>query len=103
MRPFAGHWHPVWSKKKDCRARLIWYLNILDKVPIFPFCAYQVKERALCIRLRLLKMAVNEVLCKRTPYFPSFLSKATSNHRTVGGYMSFTWLTFRHEAYMSGY
>ena len=39
MRPFAGHWHPVWSKKKDCRIKLIWYLYILDKVPIFPFCA----------------------------------------------------------------
>ena len=22
---FAGHWHPVWSKKKDCRIKLIWY------------------------------------------------------------------------------
>ena len=34
MLPFAGHWHPVWSKKKDFRIKLIWYLNILDKVPI---------------------------------------------------------------------
>ena len=32
MRPFAGNWHPVWSKKKDCRFKLIWYLYILDKV-----------------------------------------------------------------------
>ena len=23
MLPFAGHWHPVWSKKQDCRIKLI--------------------------------------------------------------------------------
>ena len=33
MLPLAGQWYPVWSKKKDCRIELIWYLNIQDKVP----------------------------------------------------------------------
>ena len=23
MQPFARHWHPVWSKKQDCRIKLI--------------------------------------------------------------------------------
>ena len=64
LLPLAGQWYPVWSKKKHCRFKLIWYLKILDKFPIFPFCAFQVEERALFIPFRLLKMAVNEVLCK---------------------------------------
>ena len=42
MLPFAGHWHPVWSKKQDCRIKLIWYLNTIDKVPIYPHGAHQV-------------------------------------------------------------
>ena len=66
----------------------------------------EVAERLQCMSdlgLRLLKMVVDEVLCKRTPYFRSFLTKATSNHRTVGGYMSFIWLSCRHVGYMSGY
>ena len=52
----------------------------------------------LCIPIGLLKMAVKEVLCKRTLYFQSFLTKANCNHRKVGGYMSFIRLSFRHEA-----
>ena len=39
MQTLAGQWHSVWPKKKDCR---IQFINILDKVPIFPYCAYQV-------------------------------------------------------------
>ena len=27
MLPLARHWHPVWSKKQDCRIKLIWYLK----------------------------------------------------------------------------
>ena len=23
MLPFAGHWYPVWSKKQDCRIKLL--------------------------------------------------------------------------------
>ena len=42
MLPLAGHWHPAWSKKQNCRIKLIWYLNTIDKVQIFPYCAYQV-------------------------------------------------------------
>ena len=85
MLPLAGHWQPVWSKKQDCRIKLIWYLNTIDKVPMFPYCAYQVYEHAVCIPLGLLKKVVNEVLCKGTPYLRSFLSNATSNQRTVYG------------------
>ena len=97
MLPLVAHWQTVWSKKQDCRIKLIWYLNTIDnntidKVPIFPYCAYQVKEHAVCIPLGLLKKVVNEVLCKRTPYFRRFLPNATSNQRTVCGYMSFIWL-----------
>ena len=39
---------------------------------------------------------------QKNSYFRSFLANATCNHRTVGGYMSFKWLSFWHEAYMSG-
>ena len=37
MQPLAGQWHPVWLKKQDCRINIkfIWYLHVLDKVPIF--------------------------------------------------------------------
>ena len=42
----------------------------------------------MCIQLGLLKMAVNEVFCQRPPYFRSFLAKATSNLRTVGGFIN---------------
>ena len=41
-------------------------------------------------------MAVNEVLCKITRYFQSFLAKATWNHITVGGYMSSPCIKYKH-------
>ena len=63
---------PCLVEKQDCGIKLIWYLNNLYKVPIFSYNAYQIKERIVCILLRLLKMTVNEILCKRTPYFRSF-------------------------------
>ena len=50
----------------------------------------------MCIPLGLLKMVVNEVFVQ----IRSFLSKATCNHKTVGGYMSIVWLSFGHEASM---
>ena len=94
---------PVWSKKHNCRIKLTWHLKILEKVPIFQYCAYQVYEHAVCIQFGLLKMGIKEHLCKRIPYFRSFPSKAYYNHRIVGDYMSFIWLRSRHEACMFGY
>ena len=32
MQLFAGQWHPVWSKKQDCRIYLTLFLHILAKV-----------------------------------------------------------------------
>ena len=61
MRPLSGKWHPVWSKKQNCRIKFTWYLHVLDKVPFLPYRAYQIKEQVVCILYRLLKMAVNEV------------------------------------------
>ena len=92
----GGAMAPRLVEKEDFRIKRIYYLNILDKVPISPYCAYQVWEHALCITLGLLKMAVSEVLCKGTPYFRSFLAKATCTNRTVGcySYMRFIWLSF---------
>ena len=49
----------------------------------------------MCILLGMLKLAENEASCKRTPYFLSFLSKATFNQRMI---MNFIKVSFWQEA-----
>ena len=52
----------------------------------------------MSILLGLLKKVIKEALCKSSPYFRSFLSKANLNQRNICGYSSFILLRFKHKA-----
>ena len=49
-------------------------------------------------------MAVKRSFVQKKPHiFEDFSLKPPVTTEPFGGYMSFIWLSFRHEAYMAGY
>ena len=69
LATIGGKWHSL-VKKLDCSIQLTRYLDILDKVPIIGvlFLAFQIYIDGVYILMWLLKITINGVLYKTTPF-----------------------------------